>query len=96
MPILRQSASRRLLLSFLRRINEVRRQLRDQEAMLVLIAFGLGGLVGLAVAGLHRLLLAAQGWLFGLPRDAALSGLSAIPLWPYALVPALGGLVLGV
>ncbi|MCV2447226.1 chloride channel protein [Paracoccus sp. DMF] len=96
MPFARKTAPRRLMLSFLQRINEVRRQLRDQEAMLVVIAFALGGLVGLAVAGLHRLLLAAQGLLFGLPRDAALSALSDLPAWPYALVPAVGGLVLGV
>lgn len=96
MPIPRNPVPRRLLLSWLQRVNEVRRQLRDQEAMLVVLSAGLGGLVGLAVSGLHMALIAAQELLFRLPRGGALSGLEQIPAWPYVLVPALGGLVLGV
>ena len=78
MPFARKTAPRRLMLSFLQRINEVRRQLRDQEAMLVVIAFALGGLVGLAVAGLHRLLLAAQGRLGAFLAAPGLLGPGAI------------------
>ncbi|WP_323717916.1 chloride channel protein [Paracoccus aminovorans] len=96
MPYARKIAPRRLMLSWLHRINDLRRRLRDQEAMLVVLAAGLGAVVGLAVSGLHMLLLAAQGLLFRLPRDGALSALDQIPAWPYVLVPAVGGLVLGV
>ncbi|MTH36291.1 chloride channel protein [Paracoccus limosus] len=96
MPPVRKLAPRHRLLPWLRRINEARRQLRDQEAMLVILSTGLGAVVGLAVSGLHMLLLAAQGLLFRLPSGGALSGLDAIPSWPYLLVPAVGGLVLGV
>lgn len=96
MPDLPRIAPRRLVLLGLRRVNELRRQLRDQEILVVATAAVLGLLVGAAVAGLHRLLIAAQGFLFQLPSQGGLEALARIPIWPYALVPAMGGLVLGV
>ena len=96
MPDLPRLAPRRLVLQGLRRVNELRRQLRDRDVLVVTLAAALGLVVGVAVAGLHHLLVAAQDWLFQLPSHGGLETLSRIPLWPYALIPALGGVVLGV
>lgn len=87
---------RRLRRQAIRRVGALRRQLRDQEARIVGFSCLLGAMVGLSVVALHKLLLAMQELLFGLPHEAIIGGTESLPSWEYALVPAAGGLVLGV
>jgi CIC family chloride channel protein len=86
---------RRLRRIAIRQMGILRRQFRDQEARIVGFSCVLGVLVGLSVVVLHKLLFGAQKLLFGMPHEAILGGTDSLPSWKYALVPAAGGLLLG-
>ncbi|WP_247887178.1 chloride channel protein [Azospirillum sp. SYSU D00513] len=75
-----------------------RQNLRDSALFLLLLAAALGAVVGLAVAGLHDAVLWAQAAVFGLPPDQHLGGATTggIDPWRVMLIPAGGGLLLGV
>jgi len=77
------------------KLNRFRRQLRDREARVIAFSCALGLLVGGAVTEFHRLLLVIQNLLFGMSNDAMIGGTGRLPSWHYALVPAVGGLMLG-
>lgn len=77
------------------RLIRLHRVARDSEAVLIALAAALGALVGLVTLGLRD----AVGYLhqvdFGLERGAFLSAQVQLDPWRLALVPALGGLALG-
>jgi CIC family chloride channel protein len=84
----------RLILVWVER--PVRRNIRDSEALLILLCAPLGALVGLVVVAMHEAVAALHWFNFGVRIDETLSsGLSDIAPWRLAVVPAAGGLLLG-
>ena len=78
------------------RLNAVRFNVRDSEAALIGLALMLGALVGLVTLGLRDLVGFLHQVNFDLASDTLLSEQTTLDPWRLALVPALGGLVLGV
>lgn len=77
------------------RLRGAKRALRDRESGRIVAACLTGAVVGTAIALLHHLLILVLGLVYALPQGQGLSGGEAIPFWNLALIPALGGLVLG-
>lgn len=74
---------------------EIRRLVRNRELAQIAAAAVVGSLVGLVTIGLRDLVLALQSVNFGLHFGTHLSALSTVDPWRLALVPAAGGLILG-
>lgn len=72
-----------------------RQSLRNSTLAVLLLAAGIGGVIGLAVALLHDVVAWAQAAVFGLPDGLNLSQAVAGDPWRIALVPVAGGLLLG-
>lgn len=72
----------------------LRALLRRRETWLVVLATFVGALAGLVVNVLREIAYLAQSILYQLPAGQRLSALSSLPL-QHALVPAFGGLLLG-
>jgi CIC family chloride channel protein len=70
-------------------------RLRNNEPALIVVCALLGGVVGILVVGMHELVNLLHDIDFGLPMGASLSGAQNIEWRRLALVPALGGLVMG-
>jgi CIC family chloride channel protein len=77
------------------RWNALRRDVRDLEVVLIAIAAVLGAVVGLVTLGLRDLVGYLHQIDFGLESGAFLSEQTQLDPWRLALVPALGGLALG-
>lgn len=73
----------------------LRRKARDSEAVLIAMAAVLGAVVGLVTLGLRDLVGYLHQVDFGLSSGSFLSEQTALDLGRLALVPALGGLALG-
>jgi len=76
------------------RLSRLRQLVRRRESWLVVIAVGVGAAAGLIVLVLRDLANLLQETLYGLPPGVRLSALTELA-WPYALIPAAGGLLLG-
>ncbi|MDA3888804.1 MAG: chloride channel protein, partial [Allgaiera sp.] len=74
---------------------ELRRMVRNREFAQIVLAAVVGSFVGLVTIGLRDLVLALQSLNFGLVFGEHLSEQTAVDHWRLALVPALGGLFLG-
>jgi CIC family chloride channel protein len=72
------------------------RGLRDNEPALIALCAPLGALVGFAVVTMHELVEGIHWLTYGIPIESALSTATDISWIRIALVPALGGLALGV
>lgn len=68
---------------------------RNREFAQIVLAALIGSLVGLLTIGLHDIVLVLQSLNFGLVFGAHLSAQTAVDHWRLLLVPAVGGLVLG-
>ena len=73
-----------------------RQSLRNSTLAVLVPAVGIGGVIGLAVALLHEIVVWAQAVAFGLPAGVSLGQAVAGDPWRTLLVPAVGGLALGV
>ncbi len=73
-----------------------RGHLRDSEPLLILLCAPLGALVGLLVVLMHEAVALLHWTAFGVPVTQSLSAAVAIDPLRIALVPAAGGLLLGV
>lgn len=93
--LLARSNMRHRRRAFVLKLNRFKRQLRDREARVIAFSCGLGLLVGGAVTEFHKLLLGIQELVFGMSNEAMIGGTGRLPSWHYALVPVLGGLMLG-
>ena len=71
------------------------RSLRDNEPALIALCAPLGALVGFAVVTMHELVSAIHWLIYGIPIETSLSAATGISWIRIAIVPALGGLVLG-
>jgi CIC family chloride channel protein len=72
-----------------------RKNLRNSEIALILLAAGLGVAIGLGVVLVHQLLQKLHEASFALPAGRALSAGLFIPWWRALVIPAFGGLVVG-
>ena len=82
---------------WLRLTQPLRRNIRDNEAALILLCAPLGAAVGLVVVLMHEAVSFLHWLNFGVPIDETLSyGVTTIAPWRLAVVPAAGGLLLGV
>lgn len=73
----------------------LRRSLRDNEPVLIGLCAPLGALVGFAVVTMHEVVAAIHWLIYGVSIEGSLSAATDIP-WPrLVLVPAAGGLMLG-
>ncbi len=95
MPSAKKPAKPRALRALASWYTGLRRGVRDSEAVLIGMAALLGVLVGLVTLGLRILVGYLHQFDFGLERGALLSEQTHLDMWRLALVPALGGLVLG-
>ncbi len=68
---------------------------RRREVWIAIVAGVIGAVIGLAVAGMGRLTQAMHTLLYGLPPGQRLSSTAFIETFPGALMPALGGILLG-
>ncbi len=73
----------------------LRRNVRDDEALLIALCAPFGALVGLSVVLLHEIVAQLHRLSFGVAIDQSLSGTIDIALWRLMLVPVSGGLLLG-
>ncbi|MDB5586115.1 MAG: chloride channel protein EriC [Devosia sp.] len=73
----------------------LRSMVRRREAWLALLGGLVGALAGLMVTALHETAYLIQTLLYQLPPEQRLSGLGTLPS-DQALIPAIGGIVLGV
>jgi chloride channel protein, CIC family len=72
-----------------------RRQLRNNEIAIIVIAGVLGFFIGLSVVAVHGIMQWMHEANFAMPADRLLSeGVNPVP-WRVALIPALGGLAVG-
>lgn len=77
--------------------SRARRALRESALALVVLSAVLGGVVGLGVGLLHRIVLLLQELAYGLPPETRLGEAPlTLPDWQVVLTPAAGGLLLGV
>jgi CIC family chloride channel protein len=95
MPSAPKTATGSVPLASRQRLNALRRGVRDSEAVLIAMAAGLGAVVGLVTLGLRDLVGYLHQVDFGLSSGTLLSEQTALDPWRLALVPALGGLALG-
>ena len=72
------------------------RSVRDNEPLLIALCAPLGALVGFAVVTMHELVSAIHWVTYGIPIESSLSAATGISWIRLALVPAAGGLALGV
>jgi len=73
----------------------VGRGLRDNEPVLIALCAPLGALVGFAVVTLHEVVGAIHWLIYGVAIEGSLSAASGISPLRVAVIPALGGLMLG-
>src|SRR5579859_7246601 len=73
----------------------LRRSLRDNEPVLIGLCAPLGALVGFTVVMMHEAVAALHWLIFGIPIESSLSAATDIAWVRIAVVPVLGGLVLG-
>jgi len=74
----------------------LRRNIRDSEPLQIVLCAPLGAVVGLLVVAMHEAVATLHWVNFGIRIDETLSaGLADIPVWRIAVVPACGGLLLG-
>src|SRR5579859_2402313 len=73
----------------------LRRSLRDNEPVLIGLCAPLGALVGFAVVMMHEVVAALHWLIYGIPIEGSLSAATHLPWLRIALVPAAGGLTLG-
>jgi len=73
----------------------LRRSLRDNEPVLIGLCAPLGALVGFAVVMMHEAVAALHWLIYGIPIEGSLSAATNLSWLRIALVPAAGGLVLG-
>jgi CIC family chloride channel protein len=71
------------------------RSLRDNEPVLIALCAPLGALVGFAVVAMHEVVAAFHWLTFGIPLENSLSASTGISWIRLAIVPAVGGLLLG-
>ncbi len=76
-------------------IQPLRRSLRDNEPVLIALCAPLGAMVGFAVVMMHEMVSGLHWLIFGIPIDSSLSNAIGLPWLRIALVPAGGGLFLG-
>ncbi|HMA50942.1 MAG TPA: hypothetical protein VKP60_14385, partial [Magnetospirillaceae bacterium] len=72
------------------------RGLRDNEPVLIALCAPLGALVGFAVVTMHEVVSGIHWLIYGIPIETSLSAATGISWIRIAMVPALGGLSLGV
>ena len=75
-------------------LGHLRSLIRKRESWLVFLAVLVGALAGLMVVALRETAYLIQRYLFELPAGQRLSALNRLPL-DHALIPAVGGLLLG-
>jgi CIC family chloride channel protein len=73
----------------------LRQNLRDNGPVLIALCAPLGALVGFAVVMMHELVSGLHWLTYGIPIESSLSAATGIPWLRIALVPAGGGLALG-
>ena len=73
----------------------LRAQVRTDEIWLAVLASFVGALAGLCAEAMNRITLAAHTLLFALQPGERLSGAVDIERWRVLLIPALGGLLMG-
>lgn len=95
MPSARKSDKTGPMRAMRGRLNGLRRSTRDSEAVLIAMAALLGAVVGLVTLGMRDLVGYLHQVDFGLESGAFLSEQTTLDPWRLALVPALGGLALG-
>jgi CIC family chloride channel protein len=88
--------SRRGRASWLRLARPFRLHLRDSQPLLILLCVPLGAIVGLLVVLMHEAVALLHWAAFGIPTTQSLSASVAIDPLRVAMVPAAGGLLLGV
>lgn len=71
------------------------RGLRDNEPVLIALCAPLGALVGFAVVTMHELVSGIHWVIYGVPIETSLSAATGISWIRIAVLPALGGLTLG-
>jgi len=74
----------------------LRALVRGSELWLIALAIGVGVASGTAVTAMSRFTQFLHQTLFGIASDARLSGSAAIDAFPGALMPAVGGILLGI
>lgn len=95
MPSAKENAKGHVVRIYGPRLTLLRRLVRDSEAALIAVAAVLGAVVGLVTLGLRDLVGYLHQVNFGLASGTFLSEQIQLDPWRLALVPALGGLVLG-
>jgi len=73
----------------------VRRSLRDNEPILIGLCAPLGALVGFAVVTMHEAVASLHWLIYGIPLETSLSAATNLSWLHIAIVPAAGGLGLG-
>jgi CIC family chloride channel protein len=73
-----------------------RRHLRNNEVALTVLSGILGMAIGLGVMALHQMMQTLHQINFGLPADRLLSEGVDLTWWKVLIVPAIGGLVIGI